>query len=207
MRRVKRSLRLSCVGQTERTLGGRDSLCCAYAAFKGPSSQLCRQRRSSLSVLLQCRMREPCKHSQPQLKPQAISHQTSPRARGSSMVKGLHHRLQPGQLVLQTSAMLAPDQLKHTRTCSLDVNRRDVPSRAHSSSLQTALRPPPPHRAGLPICLGDCWPTRRDRDGAHSPTLTAAMTGEAMTDKVTPPVMAKFRLCLEVFFPSYLLWI
>lgn len=37
------------------------------------------------------------------------------------------------------------------------------------------------------------------------PTLTAAMTGDAMTDKVTPPVIAKFLLCLEVFLPSYLL--
>lgn len=37
------------------------------------------------------------------------------------------------------------------------------------------------------------------------PTLTAAITGDAMTDKVTPPVIAKFLLCLEVFLPSYLL--
>lgn len=39
------------------------------------------------------------------------------------------------------------------------------------------------------------------------PTLTAAITGDAMTDRVTPPVIAKFLLCLEVFLPSYLLWI
>lgn len=37
------------------------------------------------------------------------------------------------------------------------------------------------------------------------PTLTAAITGDAMTDRVTPPVIAKFLLCLEVFLPSYLL--
>lgn len=53
---------------------------------------------------------------------------------------------------------------------------------------------------------------RKEREGrrrvvvwASLPTLTAAITGDAMTDKVTPPVIAKFLLCLEVFLPSYLL--
>lgn len=35
------------------------------------------------------------------------------------------------------------------------------------------------------------------------PTVTAATTGETMTDRVTPPAMAKFRLCLEMSLPSY----
>lgn len=47
-----------------------------------------RQERSPSFVLLQCRMKEPQEHSQPQLNPQDISHQTSPRVRESSMCQG-----------------------------------------------------------------------------------------------------------------------
>lgn len=35
------------------------------------------------------------------------------------------------------------------------------------------------------------------------PTVTAATTGETITDKVTPPAIAKFRLCFEMSLPSY----
>lgn len=35
------------------------------------------------------------------------------------------------------------------------------------------------------------------------PTVTAATTGETITDRVTPPAMAKFRLCFEMSLPSY----
>lgn len=158
-------------------------------------------------MLLQSRVREAQEGREPQLKSQDTSHQTGPCLRAGPCVQGLHYGLWHKQLELRTSPVLAPGQLKHRRTCSLDMEQRDVPRRPLRSSLQTALWPPPSHRAGLPTCPGDYQPTRRSRSCAHLPTLTAAMTGEAMTDKVTPPVMAKFLLCLEVFFPSYLLWI
>ena len=35
------------------------------------------------------------------------------------------------------------------------------------------------------------------------PTVTAATTGDTITDNVTPPAMAKFRLCFETSLPSY----
>lgn len=39
--------------------------------------------------------------------------------------------------------------------------------------------------------------------GIFLPTVTAATTGDTITDNVTPPAMAKFRLCLEISLPSY----
>lgn len=94
-------------------------------------------------MLLQCRMREPQEHSQPQLDPQATHGPVWWLIRDSSVRQGLHHGLWHRQLVLQTSPVVAPGQLKPMRTCSLDVKRRDVPRRTHSSSLQSVLWPPP----------------------------------------------------------------
>lgn len=36
----------------------------------------------------------------------------------------------------------------------------------------------------------------------NSPTVTAATTGETMTDSVTPPAITRFLLCFEISFPS-----
>lgn len=44
--------------------------------------------------------------------------------------------------------------------------------------------------------------SRRENNLDFLPTVTAATTGDTITDNVTPPAMTRFLLCLEMSLPS-----
>lgn len=43
---------------------------------------------------------------------------------------------------------------------------------------------------------------KKKKKNAFLPTVTAATTGDTITDSVTPPAITKFLLCLEMSLPS-----